>query len=195
MATFAWPAFSPKGSPADSDHLLDAARTKAREEGYAEGQQQALAEQAQMQASMAVALQDLIAQRDRLLVDHQAALTDLLFKALEALLRVELATNPNVVATLVAEALDVLNAKLAAVSVRANPQDLERMGDTGDIEVVADDTVPVGGLAVARPDKSVEFDLLGKLRNLAALSDEQWQQQSEEHTLQDRVDEPNAGNP
>ena len=171
MATFAWPAFAPKGATGDRDGLLDAERAKAREEGYAQGQQQALAEQAQTKASMVAALQELVAQRDRLAADHQAAMTDLLFKALEALLRVELATNPKVVASLVTEGLDVLNTKLAAVSVRANPQDLDWMHDTGDIEVVADDTVPVGGLAVAMPDKSVEFDLLGKLRDYAAMAD------------------------
>ena len=191
MATFAWPAFAPKGAAEEADPLLDAARNKAREEGYAQGQQQALAEQAETQAAMVAALQELVAQRDRLAVDHQAALTELLFKALAALLRVELATNPHVVASLVAEGLDVLNAKLAAVSVRANPQDLEWMRDTGDIEVVADDTVPVGGLAIAMPEKSVEFDLLGKLRDLAALSEEQWDTQLH----QDGVDEPSASNP
>ena len=190
MATFVWPAFAPPDATNDSQHLVDADRAKAREEGYAQGQQQALAEQSEVKATMAGALQELIAQRDSLATDYEAALTDLLFKALEALLRVELTSNPKVISSLVAEGLEVLNAKLEAVSVRANPEDLNWLQGVVDIEVVADESVPVGGLAVSVPEQCVEFDLVAKLRDLADIVDDEVddEQQSGGH-------EPNPGNP
>ena len=172
----------PQGTADPSDQVLAAARNQGREQGYAEGKQQALAEQAELKTKLIAALEDLSARRDGLAKDFDDAVTDLIFGTLQALLRVELVTNPQVIANLVAEGLDVLNVKLDTVSVRAHPQDVDWLPSM-EIEVTADATVPLGGLAVAVPDLCVEFDLLAKLRDLR-----QWHSSNAQD--QDGVHEP-----
>ncbi len=161
---FSWPALAEHGGASAAQAALDGALAEARERGYAEGHQQALAELAETRTALLASLAELQAAKAALADDYQAAITDLAFSAARALLRVELIVNPDVLSGLVAQALEILDAKLEAVGVCVNPEDASWLPEETPIPVVVDETVPPGGLAVTLPDLSVEFDLIGRLR-------------------------------
>ncbi|MDH3641309.1 MAG: FliH/SctL family protein [Gammaproteobacteria bacterium] len=164
--SFAWPSFA--NAVADVDAGAEQARQRAHDAGYQAGIEQAQAEQNALRTQLQQSLTAL-AGACQTLPDNQAnAITALTFAVLEALLRVELKSNPALIESLVGEALQELGAELDAVTIHAHPADVSWLQGISEFEVVADDTVVAGGLSVRLPQVSVEFDLLGRLSDLSA---------------------------
>lgn len=163
---FAWPNFSPSGP--DGVAVAEQAKQRGFDAGYQQGLEQAQAEQAAMRAQLEQSVAALAQARETLPGDHAAAITSLAFAVLEALMQVELKSNPALVESLVAEALAELGAELDAVTIHACPGDVAWLQGVSQFEIVADDTVAEGGLSVRLPQVSVEFDLLGRVRELSA---------------------------
>ena len=165
MSTFAWPNIAGEAPPAAQ---LDGLREAAREEGYAAGLAQAQSERDERQRALAAALQNLENATRQLGGAQEQAIVDLAFASLAALLRVELTTNPAVLSNLVAEALATLDAQLQAVQILVNPEDLPQLEAVTELPLVADPSVPAAGVRVTLPERAVEFDLLGRLKELAS---------------------------
>lgn len=169
-STYAWPSFA-----VDQEKMLADEREAGRQAGFEQGHQQGIdqaeAEIAALRANLQTGLKDLDQARHDLDEQDKARLVLLLAVLVARLLRVELASNPDVVQHLVNEALVEFGNDATSVDVFANPDDLQRLGDVGNITVKEDAAVPPGGLSIRSSTRSVDYDFR---HNLVELVDRVW---------------------
>jgi len=172
--TFVWPNFAIRDPAAD--RVLDAAREAARQEGHAEGFARgreeglaaAAAEVEAMQRAQAAALAEL----EATVRDDERAQLARLARLLEELcvqvLGSALGREPELFETVLRAALDRLRAGAEAAEVVVNPADHDALAAhlDGRLPLRSDSAIPAGGFSVRLPDRAVDFDPVGEIREL-----------------------------
>ncbi len=153
--------------------LAETLRSGAREQGYQEGIARA---QAEVQSQLLEVMTTLTAaqqERHRLAVQHEGALADLALQIARKVIGAHLEADPTLVARIVQHAISELEPS-TALEVRINPQDLaavesarrevERLvSGGGRIDIIADETVDVGGVVLVSPVGEVDARISTKL--------------------------------
>lgn len=174
--TFVWPDFAIRDPAAD--RVLEAVREAARREGHAEGfargREEGLAAAAAEIEAMQRAQAEALAELDGTVRDGARQQIDRLARLLEELctqvLGRALVREPELFETVLHAALDRLCAGAEAAEVVVNPADHDALAAhlDGRLPLRSDAGIPAGGFSVRLPDRAVDFDPAGEIRELLA---------------------------
>jgi flagellar biosynthesis/type III secretory pathway protein FliH len=153
--------------------LAETLRSGAREQGYQEGVARA---QAEVQGQLLEVMTTLTAaqqERYRLAQQHEGALADLALQIARKVVGAHLEADPTLVSKIVQHAIHELEPS-SALEVRINPGDvpavetsrreIERLVQgAGRVDIIADDTVDVGGVVLVSPVGEVDARISTKL--------------------------------
>jgi len=162
--TYAWPAFAPTGTE-DLSVLRDQARTQGYEDGYQSGHQSAIQELEAVRRATGESLAHLPDLQRRIESEDQQQLLGLITQITSALLGVELTTNPEIVASIVDEAVEQLNCERSALTLTIAAEDEAWLQVEGLHTVVVEDQQP-GTFSLQSRQAAAEFDPVTRLRAL-----------------------------
>jgi flagellar biosynthesis/type III secretory pathway protein FliH len=153
--------------------LAETLRSGAREQGYQEGVQRA---QGEVQTQLIEALSALTAagqERHRLAQQHEGALADLALQIARKVIGESLVADPTLVGRIVQDtirdlepttSLEVRVSHADLATVEASRRELERLVQgNGRVEIIADETVDVGGVVLVSPVGEVDARIATKL--------------------------------
>ncbi len=153
--------------------LSETLRTNAREDGYRDGIAQAQNEVQNQLIEAVTALTAAQQERYRLAQQHEGALADLALQIARKVIGAHLDADPTLVSRIVQHAIAELEPS-TSLEVRVHPGDLamveasrrelERLVQGGGrVEIVADETVDVGGVVLVSPVGEVDARIKSKL--------------------------------
>lgn len=153
--------------------LAETLRAGAREQGYKEGLARAQAEVQSQLLEVMGALTAAQHERHQLALQHEGALADLALQIARKVIGAHLDADPTLVSKIVQHAISELEPS-TALEVRVNPHDLaaveasrrevERLvSGGGRVDIIADDTVDVGGVVLVSPVGEVDARVSTKL--------------------------------
>lgn len=153
--------------------LSETLRTGAREQGYQEGIARA---QAEVQSQLLDVMTNLTAaqqERYHLAQQHEGALADLALQIARKVIGEHLVADPTLVARIVQQTIRELEPS-TAIEVHVSPSDLEAVESArrelerlvqggGRVEIMADETVDIGGVVLVSPVGEVDARIETKL--------------------------------
>ncbi len=153
--------------------LAETLRSGARDQGYQDGIARAQAEVQSQLLEVMAALTSAQQERHRLALQHEGALAELALQIARKVIGAHLDADPTLVARIVEQTIKELEPS-TALEVRVHPGDLaaveasrrelERLVQgNGRIDIMADDTVDVGGVVLVSPVGEVDARIETKL--------------------------------
>jgi flagellar assembly protein FliH len=159
---------------------------KGLEEGYAKGKADTQASVAKVQANIASVLKAFEAEKQGVLSRSERKSLEIIFQAVERILRVEAQTRPEVVLNVLKSALAEV-AKADAVTVKVNPEEVAAVNEAKnfwlpvnasieEIKVEEDSRVERGGCVVDSPAGSVDARLSVQLEKIREIFLQCWKE-------------------
>ena len=145
---YSWPALS-VGTGSDFAELREAARSQGYEDGYSAGHQQARSELEQIRLDLSESLRSIPGQIETFNQQDEQTLLAMIRSLCAALLGVELTTNPQILESIVTEAVERLNAQRSALTLVIAPEDESWVNCEG-VTIVIDPAQKTGAAHAAQ---------------------------------------------
>lgn len=161
---YAWPALA--GGQASFAETREQARSTGYEDGLREGRSAAKAEVEELKNSLKASLRELPAIGGMLDAQQLRDVRALVLTLTEALIGVELRTNPLVLERLVEEAFQALGVSHAELILRVSEEDAQWLGNPEGLRIEIEPSRRPGALTVIGQELELEFDPFSRLAQL-----------------------------